>query len=95
MTQHCRSHPWIVVTRRKVGGYFDRGPRVRRLWRASTKLGTKPGGIGVFGMEPAVGITCEWWPITVRASELQWTRPYRVYIDRIDDVVQRVFVSLV
>jgi hypothetical protein len=88
-------HPWIQPLRRKLVGYWDGESHVRTVWQAATKLGTQPGGIGLFSAPPAVGVSCEWWQVTPRASDMRWQRPRRVHIDRIDDVIQRVFTSLV
>lgn len=89
-------HPWIEVLRRKLIGYWDNDDgRVRTVYKASTKLGTQPGGIGLFSSPPAVGVVCEWWQLTIHPGDVRWQPAKRVHIDRIDDVLQRVFTSLV
>lgn len=89
------THPWIQPCVRKLADYFQDERRLRKVWKASTKLGTQPGGIGMFSASPEPGVVCEWWPVTLIRSEMSWIRPHRVLVDRVDDVVQRVFVSLV
>jgi hypothetical protein len=88
------SHPWITPLRRKLSGYWDGEPKMRKVWQASTKLGTQPGGIGLFSAEPVVGVVCEWWQVKISPSDQIYQKAHRVMVDRIDDVVQRVFVRL-
>ena len=86
---------WIPSFRRKLVGYWDGESKMRTVYQAATKLGTQPGGIGLFSLPPVPGTVCEWWPVTTQLSDMRWQRPKRVHVDRVDDVVQRVFTSLV
>lgn len=89
------SHPWIPSFRRKLVGYWSGEQAMRTVWQASTKLGTMPGGIGWFSSPPEIDVVCEWWQVTLNPLDVRWQQPRRVHVDRIDDVIQRVFVSLV
>jgi hypothetical protein len=88
-------HPWIGKSRRMLVGYWEGTSKMRTVWSAPTKLGTQPGGIGLFSEPPAVGVVCEWWQEKPNKADVRWQQPKRVHIDRIDDIVQRVFTSLV
>jgi hypothetical protein len=85
--------PWIKPLRRKVRGYDlgDEDPGIRRVWRANTKLGSQPGGIGLFLARPAVGVVCGW---ILDGPDAMYTWPKRVRIERIDPGIGMVFTEL-